>query len=87
MITFEENFPSLEDKEDHMEGDWEYSEEVPMGFHQSDVEEHCLDKQRVREIIDKLIELHSEGSIISAGTAIAGKAALRTLKQKLGLDQ
>ena len=58
MTTFEEKFPSMKDSLR------EYEDEIVHGFFlESDIEEHCLDKQRVRNVIDKLFTTQACGFI------------------------
>ena len=62
--TFEEKFPSLKG---YTKDDWKYG-----------VEKHCVDKQRVREVIEKLFPTHD----INDANSIIDNVRL---KKELGL--
>ena len=51
--TFEEQFPSLEYETMDNSECWDYNESV-LFILKTEVQKHCLDKQRVEEAIDKI---------------------------------
>lgn len=57
-MTFEEEFPSLKGKEACVE--FENGDEYEtLSIWKSDIQKYCLDKQRVREAIDKVFVIPS----------------------------
>jgi len=54
-MKFKEQFPSLEGKEIETDFDGRLDWDVTLvNIH--DIKEHCFDKQKVREVIDKMLE-------------------------------
>ena len=55
MMTFIEEFPSFHEEDDY---NWEMllSRDLDIFIKQKDVERFCLDKQRVKEVIENLVE-------------------------------
>ena len=95
--SFEEQFPSLKGKIHISGSNTDYSDqevidkyyfnknENALRLELKDVKEHCLDKQKVRDEINRRIEVLSninEGIPEANGAMIA---ALESLKEELGL--
>ena len=57
--SFEQQFPSLKGKEKCHQGYCTHTV-CKDEFTQEDIQQHCIDKQKVREIIDKLSKEGSE---------------------------
>ncbi len=54
IMRFEEEFPSLKGKRGHIRFKVGHQTEVINCLSIEDIQKHCLDKERVREVIDKL---------------------------------
>ena len=76
--SFDEMFPSLKGREDH--------DFYPYyGVNLCDIQEHCLDKKKVREVFDKL--LSTMGCTCNGGDCPCCEdiRMLNNLKKELGL--
>ena len=63
-MTFEEDFPSLKGKEGFVDRNTVHCKaknNMELVFMPSDIQEHCLDKQRVKENLDYLEEAMNMG--------------------------
>lgn len=79
-MTFEEEFPSLKGRV------WdvgEYHPERRIGI--STIEEHCLDKARVKEAIDKIKKDWNVASECSVADCDREPALFQALEEELGL--
>lgn len=87
-MTFEEEFPSLKDtfNIDEITGKCVYPGNL---VHVSDVQEHCLDKQKVRGAIEKAMnpDKHPCGQSICDCADMAVEAMAERLIKELGLDK
>ena len=81
MKTFEEQFPSLKGKEKYAE-DY-YQDNIGLVFEKESIIEHCLDKVKVREEIEKC-PIRARAHIVE-GDIPTCLISIKELMQRLGL--
>ena len=89
-MTFEEQFPSLIWKYHNIEFPTPEGIEIRMAIKEKDIQENCLDKKKVRDAIDKIIN-NGPQSFVDGGRTIESSyadgyaIAIGLLKKELGL--
>lgn len=56
-MTFEEEFPSLKSKVEHPTDQFGIEIDYINNYQDSDIQKHCLDKQRVKKAIEKTTDI------------------------------
>lgn len=88
-MKFEEEFPSLKDSYSHRSWVEDMMDEVIHIVPIQSIQEHCIDKQRLKDVIDKIRDniSRADSKCFRDSLTYVGDDALDELEKELGLKE